>query len=136
MQPIMLDTSACVDLIRGDAPDLARALPRHRGGPVVVSAVTLAELRVGEALRPPGKREPTVDDLLAPFEVMPFDRAAAQSYGELRVALERNGTPIGPLDTLIAAHALAVGATLVTGNLREFKRVPGLRSVSTLPIAP
>ena len=53
--------------------------------------------------------------------------AAAQRYGELRAHLERQGTPIGPLDQQIAAHALALGITLVTNNLREFDRVPGLR---------
>ena len=132
----MLDTSVCIDLIRGEAPDLAVALARHRGGPAVVSAVTLAELRFGESRQALRRRRHTVDDLLAPFEVIPFDAPAAAAYGVLREALERAGRPIGPLDTLIAAHALSVGATVITGNLREFKRVPGLRASATLPLAP
>jgi tRNA(fMet)-specific endonuclease VapC len=128
---LLLDTSACIDLLRGEAPGLAAALPRHRGGPIVVSTITLAELRVGEATQ--GRGGPSVvDDLLAPFDVVPFDAAAAESYGTVRATLERSGTPIGPLDTLIAAHALALGATVVTSNLREFRRVPGLRAVRSI----
>jgi tRNA(fMet)-specific endonuclease VapC len=64
---------------------------------------------------------------LAPLEIADFDAAAAEGYGRVRNALEQSGTPIGPLDTQIAAHALALGTTLVTNNLREFARVPGLR---------
>jgi tRNA(fMet)-specific endonuclease VapC len=132
----MLDTSVCIDLLRGEAPALAAALPRHRGGSILVSSITVAELRFGEARRTNRRHTRAVDDLLAPFEVAAFDAAAALAYGPLRAALEGAGRPIGPLDTLIAAHALSVGATVVTGNLREFRRVPGLRSLATLPPAP
>jgi len=62
----------------------------------------------------------------APLEVCPFEHDAASAYGAVRAHLERAGTPIGPLDTLIAAHALALDVTLVTNNEREFARVPGL----------
>ncbi len=58
---------------------------------------------------------------------MPFDEPAAQAYGRVRAALARAGTPIGPLDTLIAAHALSLGLTVLTNNLREFRRVPDLK---------
>ncbi|MHB1311870.1 MAG: type II toxin-antitoxin system VapC family toxin [Gemmatimonadaceae bacterium] len=136
MTALMLDTSVCIDLLRGDAPALAAALPRHRGGPILVSAISVAELRFGEARRANRRQTGAVDDLLAPFEVVAFDAAAALAYGPLRAALEGLGRPIGPLDTLIAAHALSVGATVLTGNLREFRRVPGLRSAATLPAAP
>ena len=67
-----------------------------------------------------------LEKFLAPLEVLPFDEAAMRHYGPLRSELERSGQPIGALDTLIAAHALALGATLVTDNVREFERVPGL----------
>ncbi len=59
--------------------------------------------------------------------MVPFDEQAAERYGELRSILEKKGTPIGPLDTLIAAHALSLGWALATHNVREFRRVPGLR---------
>ena len=63
---------------------------------------------------------------LAPLEIMAFDDKAIWSYGELRADLERRGVSIGALDTMIAAHALSVNATLVTNNLREFSRVKNL----------
>jgi tRNA(fMet)-specific endonuclease VapC len=65
-------------------------------------------------------------EFCAPLEILPFDSFAASVYGTTRAALEQAGTPIGPLDTLIAAHALALKAILVTNNQREFKRVPNL----------
>lgn len=73
------------------------------------------------------KQRETVDRLVACFSVLPFDGDAASHYGEIRVSLERKGTPIGPLDLLIAAHSRSVGATLVTANAREFQRVEGLQ---------
>jgi tRNA(fMet)-specific endonuclease VapC len=67
-----------------------------------------------------------------PLAILPFDNAAAEAYGALRAELERQGKPIGPLDTLIAAHALSLGVTLVTNNEREFRRVAGLRVANWL----
>lgn len=67
-----------------------------------------------------------LEQFLAPLIVLDYDLAAAKIYGDLRAVLARKGTPIGPLDLQIAAHALALGTTLVTNNQREFKRVPGL----------
>lgn len=68
-----------------------------------------------------------MDKFLAPLDILPFDEGAMRRYGPLRSELERQGRPIGALDMLIAAHALALGCTLVTNNTREFERVPGLR---------
>ncbi len=68
-----------------------------------------------------------IDTFLLPLGVYDFDAEAASAYGRIRVELERCGTPIGPLDTLIAAHALSLSATLVTNNTREFERVSELR---------
>ncbi|MBM3306074.1 MAG: type II toxin-antitoxin system VapC family toxin, partial [Candidatus Aminicenantes bacterium] len=67
-----------------------------------------------------------LDEFLLPLEIAAFDEPAAEGYGTVRAALEKAGTPIGPLDTQIGAHALSLGATLVTHNTREFRRVPGL----------
>jgi tRNA(fMet)-specific endonuclease VapC len=87
----------------------------------------VAELRFGIAA---GQRRTLnvakLELFLASFEVVPFDDRAAAAYGPLRALLQAKGTPIGPLDTLIAAHALALHATLVTNNVREFARVPAL----------
>ncbi|HQG27382.1 MAG TPA: PIN domain-containing protein, partial [Candidatus Ozemobacteraceae bacterium] len=71
-----------------------------------------------------------LQEFLLPFEILPFDSAAAIEYGAIRHHLEKNGSPIGPMDTLIAAHALSAGACLVTNNEREFSRVPGLKLVN------
>ncbi len=93
-----------------------------------MSAITLAELRCGIAASQ--RRAVNLAKLelfLAIFEIAPFDAPAATAYGSLRAQLQARGTPIGPLDTLIAAHALALGATVVTNNVREFGRVPGLK---------
>jgi tRNA(fMet)-specific endonuclease VapC len=65
-------------------------------------------------------------EFILPFTIWPFDGDAASAYGPLRASLESQGMPIGPIDMLIAAHALSLGATLVTNNEREFRRVPGL----------
>ncbi len=77
--------------------------------------------------------ELALDLFLAPLAILPFDEAALWAYGDLRAELERKGTPMGSLDTLIAAHALSLQATLVTNNLREFERVPGLQLDNWVP---
>ncbi|MFH0983627.1 MAG: type II toxin-antitoxin system VapC family toxin [Planctomycetota bacterium] len=87
----------------------------------------LAELQYGvvKSARP-ARHEVLLAGFCAPLGILPFDSIAAETYGRVRAGLERTGTPIGPLDTLIASHALAVGVTLVTNNEREFRQVAGL----------
>jgi tRNA(fMet)-specific endonuclease VapC len=93
----------------------------------VLSAITLAELRYGiAASRRRNLNLAKLELFLASFEVVPFDDRAALAYGPLRAYLQAQGTSIGPLDALIAAHALSLGATVVTNNVREFSRVPNL----------
>jgi tRNA(fMet)-specific endonuclease VapC len=72
---------------------------------------------------------------LAPLTILPFDHPAAWAYGDLRADLERRGTPIGSLDTMIAAHALSLQARLITNNPREFAKVPGLPLENWVPAA-
>ena len=127
--PWLLDTNACVHLINR-RPGYERLLARIDGrdyGEILISAITLAELEFGVAksARGAGNRG-RLELFLARFEIAPFDARAA-ACGPLRAALETKGTPIGPLDTQIAAHALVLGAILVTGNVREFGRVAGLK---------
>ncbi|MEN6311225.1 MAG: PIN domain-containing protein, partial [Acidobacteriota bacterium] len=96
-------------------------------GEAGLSAVTLAELRFGVAKSAERERNnQALDEFLLPLEIADFDEAAADSYGQVRAGLEATGTPIGPLDTMIGAHALNLGAVLVTHNTREFRRIPGL----------
>ncbi len=123
----MLDTNVCVDLLRGSAPHLSERLQECQIGEVAISAITLAELQHGVFKSSnPQRNSEAVISLCIPLKILPFDTVAAETYGQVRATLERAGTPIGPLDTLIAAHAQATGCTLVTNNEREFRRVAGL----------
>jgi tRNA(fMet)-specific endonuclease VapC len=123
----LLDTSVCIELIRGRSPAIVARLRRRKIGTVGISAITLAELLHGVAKsRDPERNRVALAHFCAPLHVCPFDHEAASAYGRIRSTLEKMGTPIGPLDTLIAAHALALEATVVTNNEREFRRVPRL----------
>jgi tRNA(fMet)-specific endonuclease VapC len=117
----MLETSVCVSLIRGRAS--AARLPM--ASECVLSTITVAELEVGvrRSVRP----RKAVDAFTEIFEVLAWDLQATSYYGDLRVDLKKRGIVIGPLDMLIAAHALRLGATLVTANFREFRRVADLQ---------
>ena len=123
----LLDTDICIYLIKRQPESVVRHLAAQQVGDVGVSAVTVAELRYGVARSAQTERNARALELfLAPLVIADFDDGAATAYGAVRAALERAGAPIGALDTLIAAHALSLGATLVTNNTREFDRVPGL----------
>ncbi|PXW51488.1 tRNA(fMet)-specific endonuclease VapC [Grimontella sp. AG753] len=126
----MLDTCICSFIMR-EQPDAVRKRLEQavlRGHSIVISAITYQEMRFG-ATGP--KASPRHIDLVDAFcarldAILPWDRAAVDSTTDIRVALRLAGTPIGPNDTAIAGHAIAVGAILVTNNTREFERVPGL----------
>ena len=123
----MLDTNVCIHVIRRRPPDVLRRFEEYEVGEVGVSSVTAAELRYGaEKSAVPEQNREALSRFLLPLEVLAFGDEAAAAYGRIRAALEKAGTPIGPLDTLIAAHAVGLGVTLVTNNTREFSRVPGL----------
>jgi tRNA(fMet)-specific endonuclease VapC len=122
-----LDTNTLVYFFRGEggvASRLLAAPPRD----IAVPSVVVFELEVGIARsNQPKKRRGQLDALLALVTVLPFDHAAARCAAELDAALAAAGTPIGPMDTLIAGSAVARRATLVTHNVREFRRVKGLK---------
>ena len=123
----LLDTNVCIHLIRRKPPEVLRRFEDYEVGEVGVSSVTAAELSYGaEKSALPEQNREALSRFLLPLEVLAFGAEAAASYGRVRAALERAGTPIGPLDTLIASHAVSLGVTLVTNNVREFSRVPGL----------
>lgn len=124
----MLDTDICIALIKRQPLELIGRLKKHKPGDVAISSITLAELCFGVSKsRQAEKNRTALDQFLIPLEILAFDDAAAESYGRIRAALETDGTPIGPLDTLIASHAVSANATIVTNNVREFSRVEGLR---------
>jgi tRNA(fMet)-specific endonuclease VapC len=123
----MLDTNICIYAIKHRPPEVLAALRAHEGAGLGLSTVTVAELEYGAAKSGSMRNQSALRQFLEPLDIADFDQAAAASYGRLRALLEAAGTPIGPLDTQIAAHALALGVTLVSNNTREFARVPGLR---------
>jgi tRNA(fMet)-specific endonuclease VapC len=96
-------------------------------GDVGISSITAAELAFGRELNRSERNRRVVERALEALMIAPFDLAAARAYGEVRAALQNLGTPIGPLDMLIAGHAISLDVPLATNNLREFRRVPGLR---------
>ena len=122
----LLDTNICVYAIKR-WPTVIDRLQGLSPDDVAVSAVTLAELRFGarKSSKPVPTRA-TVDAFLLPFPVIPFDPGAADSYAEIRLELERTGRHIGERDLLIASAALSRGFTVVTHNVSEFGRVPGI----------
>lgn len=123
----MLDTNMCIYAIKNKPEQVLCKIKKAYASGLCISAVTLAELEYGAAKsQNPEKNRAAILRLLSLFEVLPFDDFAAVEYGKIRAYLEKKGTPIGPLDMLIAAHARAVGLTVVTNNVREFERVPGL----------
>src|ERR671914_1058930 len=130
-QRYLFDTNICIYLINR-RPGYERLLDRvgqHQYGEILISAITLAELRFGVAKSQSQRRaedEKMLDLFLARFPVMDFDSKPAAAYAPLRAGLQGQGTPIGAMDMLIAAHALSLGAVIVTHNAREFVRVPRL----------
>lgn len=125
----LLDTNIVSFHIRKSSAALERRLRRTKAAHVALSVVTEMELRYGIARNPGLRIAPLVEELLAGLTVLPLTSEVARVYGRVRAELDRAGTPIGPLDLMIAAHALAARRTLVTNNTSEFKRVPGLRCV-------
>lgn len=125
----LLDTNTCVYAIKRD-PRVLRNLQEHGPDDFGISAITVAELWFGAAKSSrPGETRSSVDAFLRPFEILPFHTDAAGDYAKIRLALEKGGRPIGERDLLIAATAKSRRLTVVTHNVREFARVPGLAVV-------
>jgi tRNA(fMet)-specific endonuclease VapC len=123
----MLDTNTCIGLLRGGTARVASRMQEHEIDEIAISSITLAELQYGAAKSArPVHHATLLVEFCAPLAILPFDDRAGHTYGRVRTELDRAGTPIGPLDTLIAAHALAERVTLVTNNEREFSRIVGL----------
>jgi tRNA(fMet)-specific endonuclease VapC len=122
----MLDTDICIYLLK-QQPSIIARFSQHRLSDIGVSVITVAELEYGVAKSGSTKNKKTLASWLALLQQPHFDSSASAIYGQVRAELESKGTPIGPLDTLIASHSLALGLTLVTNNVREFKRISGLK---------
>ncbi len=129
MFEFMLDTDTVSWALRGQGAVPTRLL-EHRPSQLCVSSITLAELRFGANAKGSRKLHRLIDTFVKSVAVLPFDEAAADRFGPVASALARRGEPIGTFDTLIAAHAMSVGLTFVTNNLKHFQRVAGLKTAN------
>jgi tRNA(fMet)-specific endonuclease VapC len=124
----MLDTDTCIAVIKRQPEEVIKKLRGKSVGQVGVSSVTLSELTFGaEASARPEQNLEALHEFLLPLEITAYDEICAFRYGSVRAKLKKKGRPIGSLDTMIAAHALALDVILVTHNTREFAQVEGLR---------
>lgn len=124
----MLDTNICIFVIKNQPENVVRKFTEHEPGDICISSITYAELSHGvERSQAKEKNRIALMTFLSEIPIASFDDLAAQEYGVIKADLQRKGRLIGPLDTLIAAHARSLNLTLVTNNTREFSRVEGLR---------
>ncbi|MGN2409710.1 type II toxin-antitoxin system tRNA(fMet)-specific endonuclease VapC [Pseudomonas syringae] len=127
MLKYMLDTNICIFTIKNKPTSVREAFNLHHGQ-LCISAITLMELVYGsEKSSSPERNLAVVEGFAARLEVLPYDSDAAAHTGMIRAELARAGTPIGPYDQMIAGHARSLGLVVITDNLREFRRVEGLR---------
>ncbi|QOV64021.1 type II toxin-antitoxin system tRNA(fMet)-specific endonuclease VapC [Kosakonia pseudosacchari] len=127
MLKFMLDTNICIFTIK-NKPEIVRQAFNQHSGQMCISSVTLMELIYGaEKSAIPDKNLRVVEGFTARLEVLPYGVDAAVHTGQLRAELARAGTPVGPYDAMIGAHARSLGLVLVSNNTREFARIPGLR---------
>src|SRR5262245_20952892 len=122
----LLDANTLSDFIRNPKGLVTKRLAVNGEPTVCTSIVVACELRYGVMKKGSARLTERVDEVLASLEVLPLDREADRHYAEIRTHLKRTGQPIGPNDLLIAAHTLALDLILVTDNVDEFARVPGL----------
>lgn len=126
----MLDTNICIFLIKKKSPNILKHIKKYSVGDIGISSITLAELEYGvEKSKHVERNRQALKEFTLPLEIAPFDDKAAETYGYVRAMLEKKGVLIGSMDMLIGAHALSLGVTLVTNNVKEFNRIKGLKVV-------
>jgi tRNA(fMet)-specific endonuclease VapC len=123
----MLDTNIISDLIKNPKGNAAKQIARVGENSICTSVIVSAELRYGCAKKGSKRLLKAVEDVLGEIEILPFDIPTDVEYGGIRSELENAGKPIGANGLLIAAHASTINATIVTANVDEFRRIPGLR---------
>ncbi len=124
----MLDTNICIYIIKQKPLDVINKFTKLKPEQVSVSSITVSELQYGVVKsQHKTKNNYALQEFLSPLNIEPFDFNSALIYGELRLRMEKSGKQIGSFNTLIAAHAISIGATLVTNNLKEFQRIKGLK---------
>lgn len=124
---IFLDTNICIYIINQKPAAVLERFKEFGTGEIGISSIVAAELAFGVQKTGSMRNKEALNLFLAPLSIVPFDAGCVWAYGTLRAQLERLGQPIGALDTMIAAQALALDLPLVTNNQKEFSRVPGLK---------
>lgn len=124
---ILLDTNICIYIINQKPAAVLERFKEFGTGEIGISSIVAAELAFGVQKTGSMRNKEALNLFLAPLSIVPFDAGCVWAYGTLRAQLERLGQPIGALDTMIAAQALALDLPLVTNNQKEFSRVPGLK---------
>ena len=129
----LLDTNICIYLMKGGHTQLEERLKACKPEEVYLSSIVVSELRYGaQNSQNPDRNHKTLDSFLSGFEVLAYDNTEADAYGKIRSQLRKAGTPIGPVDTFIAAHAVANSLVLVTNNIKHFQLVEGLSAENWL----
>ncbi len=126
MSRFMLDTNICIYVINKKPSIVLERFRQEAPGSIALSSISAAELAFGVTKSGSDKNKEALALFLAPLTLLPFDESVIWHYGVIRTQLEKQGTPIGPMDTMIAAHALSKRLTLVSNNVAEFERVPDL----------
>ena len=124
----LIDTNICIYIMNKRPPIVIHRFKNTDVGQIGISTITVSELNYGASKSKLQKQNfKRLEEFLTPFEIIPYDQNASHYYGEIRCQLENQGNIIGPLDLLIAAHALSKDLTLVTNNEKEFKRIKSLK---------
>ena len=123
----LIDTNICIYIMNKRPIAVIKKFKQFKPGEIGISAITISELQYGISKSAHRKKnEVRLEEFLAPLEILTYDRMAARVYGDIRFQLETLGLPIGPLDLLIAAHAISQGLVLITNNDKEFRRIKRL----------
>ncbi len=124
----LIDTNICIYIMNKRPIGIIHKFMQFDVGDIGLSTITVSELRYGVSKSKDRRlNEQRVEEFLSPLEILPYDEIAAGIYGDICLQLERCGVPIGPLDMMIAAHALSRNLVLITSNEKEFKKVENLK---------
>ena len=124
----LIDTNICIYIINKRPTAVIKKFKQFELGEIGISTITVSELQDGVAKSTYRKKnEVRLEEFLAPLEILTYDQTAARVYGDIRFQLEKRGRPIGPLDLLIAAHAISQNLVLITNNDKDFKRIEKLK---------
>jgi len=124
----LIDTNICIYIMNNHPPEVFQKFKNIQVGDIGISSITVSELHYGVSKsKRIEKNMKRLEEFLVPFEVLPYDENSSKNYGWIRSHLEKQGNFIGPLDLLIAAHALSNGLILITNNEKEFKRIKSLK---------